>query len=137
MADSTELTSKALETIEAADSYLQAREAGKDPLEVARIWYWRTTLQDSAAKLESGVLAVDPGHEPGYRMLSEQLDLTRRHINELQEWYPDANVELIYRTLHHQLLTLVGPSGSGDDDPGIGALASGAGTHGPDDGNPI
>jgi siroheme synthase len=126
MADKPELTSKALEIIQEADIYLNNRQAGKDAAELARIQEWLTALRESATMLTSGVVVIDLGHEPGYKMLSEQLDLTRQHIQELQEWYPYSNVDLVYRTLHHQLQTLAGPQG-----PGAGPHFAGAGTHGP------
>ena len=110
MAD--DLISKALGTVQLAQSYLEKRETGAGTEEREGIQDWRIQLSDSVTMIENAGPPVAP-HEPAYIILSEQLDLTRQHIEGLHEWHDYAAVGLVIGTLVTQLTMMAGPIGPG------------------------
>lgn len=110
MAD--DLISKALETVRLAQTYLEKRETGAGTEEREGIQDWHIQLSDSVTMIENAGPPVAP-HEPAYIILSEQLDLTRQHIEGLHEWHDYAAVGLVIGTLVTQLTMMAGPRGPG------------------------
>lgn len=111
MAD--ELTSKALDTIAFAEDYLRRRVVdSQDAEERERIEDLSGRLRQSASRLLDVEPTIGP-QQPAYRYLSQQLDLTRQHIQDLHEYYDYASVDLVFQILNHQLAMLAGPHGPG------------------------
>ena len=128
----SELISKATQTVQDAHNYLKVREGlTTDPEERVGIQDWHTRLRESAAKLMAfETPPTDLGPNPMYRMLSDQLDLTRQHILGLHERSQYDNVKFVLSTLESQLHTAAetGPGGWGDGPPDeVGPDGSGDG----------
>ena len=113
-----ELIDKALDTVRVAQQYLDRRTASSQSAEErAYLDEWRRTLEPVANQLAITYVVIAP-FEPRRRYLSEQFDLTRRHIEDLHEYYDLPSVDVVLRTLHQQVAMIAGPHGPGGGRPG-------------------
>lgn len=113
-----ELIEKALNTVRVAQKYLDTRhDSSLSPQERDYIRDWRRALDDVAGRLASSNVEIAP-NEPRRRYLSEQFDLTRRHIADLHEYYDLASVDVVLQTLQQQVAMIAGPHGPGGGRPG-------------------
>lgn len=113
-----QLINEALDTVRVAQEYLDRRQTSSlSPQERDYINNWRRVLEDATGRLALSGVEIAPD-KPRRRYLSEQFDLTRRHIADLHEYYDLASVEVVLQTLHHQVAMIVGPHGPGGGRPG-------------------
>ena len=113
----SDLTSKVQKVVADAHTYLGRREGvTTDPLELADIKRWHSTLDKSAGKIVIKTTAESPpGHKASYGLLADQLDLTHRHVRKLHKYPDHGNVRFVLGTLKNQLLRVAeaGPNGPG------------------------
>jgi hypothetical protein len=121
-----------MEIVVNAQGYLEVRKVrAQDPVEQVRIEDWSRRLNERLDAIKTinlkykegpGAAVVAPKDEPTYVILSEQLDLSGKHLRLLHEWYDYDKVDLVMRTLNQHLgnLMLAGPHGPGKGRPGGG-----------------
>ncbi len=119
MPDYNELSSKAIAAVQAAQDYLNRRklEPTTSPSERERIQDWQRSLEELSTRLFLSASPPPTAAAPyAWTALSEQLDLTLKHIGELHEYFDFGNVDVVLGGLHNQV-AMVATHGAGAGNP--------------------
>lgn len=118
MANSPDLTSRALALIQRAVEFLSVRaEQTASPFELQHINDWLDTLNDSAMKISQLALTDRSADQTALQDLDRDLSLTEEQIRSLQENYEFADLIRTMEQLHENVSLLVGPHGPGGGNP--------------------
>jgi len=116
--DWKQLVLKAKDTVTCAQTYLRGRAGGKAGIEESkRFIKWDKTLEKSVCKLMPREGEFVHLKDLTGKIISEQLDLSQRHLEELHREYNYSSLELVVRALNHHLKTLTGPITDGKGRP--------------------
>ena len=115
-----QLISKSEQVVQAAQDYLEKRRYSPAVPEPER--QLLESLARELGESAANVRAIEPRsvtlQDSTWKILSEQLDLADRHIQELHEYYDYASVESVVGALNHSLQVMAGPHGPGQGRPG-------------------